>query len=137
MKLTYSSLVILLVILAFSQTASAIPTLTTENNPGVLNMLSTTDQYTGSRRWHSVSRSIRDFGKRITVNEMNFEAPFIGTGDLSGLDPVIVITPYNHSRFYEIDDFSSKKDRVDVPEPSIVVLIAFGLIGFAWRKKNN
>lgn len=131
MKTIFSSLGVLLVMLVFAPTASAIPT----PDFSALNAQSTTNQHTGSR-WHAISRSIRDFEQR------KIEASLIGVDDSLEFDPVTEITADNHngSLVRERDGYRHGKDNnVDVAEPALVALIALGLVGFGFvgRKRNH
>lgn len=148
MKTIYSSVAVLLATLVVAQTASAIPTLTTEADFSVLNTPSVTNEYTGPRwyateytgpRWHATDyagsrlhatfRSIRDFAEKYIAGNVKNETA------LMGIDSSFAT---NHDDFFAKDDSSYKKDKVDVPEPSLVALIAIGLVGFGLfsRKKN-
>ena len=141
MKTIFSSVIVLLVMLVVSQTASAIPTLTTTTDSSVLNAQLTTSQ-NASSRWHAMFRSIRDLRERNTVNDVNIEMSLIGVNDSLGLDTITVTTANNLTGLFVINDSITEIGRVDVPEPSLLALIAlglvgFGLAGFTGRKKNH
>ena len=137
MKNIFSSIVVLLAMLVVSQTASAIPTLTTEAEFSVLNTPSVTNEYTGSR-WHAIFRSIRDIVEEYNAGNAIIDTPLMGVDHSLDIDTITVTTATNHDDFFAIDDSSYEKDRVDVPEPSLVALIALGLVGFGlFSKKKN
>ena len=130
MKTIFSSIVVLLVMLMFTQTASAIPTLATTADFSALNTQLTTSQYASSR-WHAMFRSIRDLRERNIVDEVDIEMPLIGANDSLGFDTIRMTTASNDNGFFAIDDLIiTEKDRVNVPEPSLLALIALGLVGF-------
>lgn len=133
MKNIFSSVAVLLAMLVVSQTASAIPTLTTEADSSVLNTPSVTNEYTGSR-WHATFRSIRDFVEKYNAGKAIIDTPLRGVDHSLDIDTITVTTAPKHDDFSAIDD-----PRVDVPEPSLVALIALGLVGFGLfsRKKND
>ena len=122
MKTIFSSIVVLLVMLMVTQTASAIPTLATTADFSALNTQLATSQYASSR-WHAMFRSIRDLRERNIVDNAYIEMPLIGANGPTGLDTITVTTDV-------IDDLITERDRVDVPEPSLLALIALGLVGF-------
>lgn len=141
MKTIFSSVIVLLVMLVVSQTASAIPTLTTTTDSNVLNAQLTTSQ-SASSRWHAMFRSIRDLRERNTVNDVDIEMPLIGVNDSLGLDTITVTPANNVTGLFVTNDSITEIGRVDVPEPSLLALIAlglvgFGLAGFTGRKKNH
>ncbi len=82
---------------------------------------------------------MRDIVERNTVADVNDEASLTGVSDSLILDPIIVTTANNPDGFFVVDDYSYEEDRVAVPEPSLVALIALGLVGFGLlrRKKNH
>lgn len=147
MKNMFSSIVVLLAMLVVSQTASAIPSLATEADFSVLNTPSVTNEYTGSRwhateytgsRWHATFRSIRDVVEKYNAGNAIIDTPLRRVDHSLDIDTITVTTATNHDDFYAIDDSRFEKDRVDVPEPSLVALIALGLVGFGFfsKKKN-
>ena len=141
MKTIFSSVIALLVMLVITQTASAIPTLTTTADFSVLNAQLTTSQ-NASSRWHAMFRSIRDLRERNLVDNVDIEMSLIGVNDSLGLDTITVTTVNNVTGLFVINDSITEIGRVDVPEPSLLALIAlglvgFGLAGFAGKKENH
>ena len=141
MKNIFSSVIVLLVMLVVTQTASAIPTLATTADFSILNAQLTTSQ-NASSRWHAMFRSIRDLRERNTVNDVDIEMPLIGVNDSLGLDTITVTPANNVTGLFVTNDSITEIGRVDVPEPSLLALIAlglvgFGLAGFTGRKKNH
>ncbi len=149
MKTIFPSIIVLLVMLVVTQTASAIPTLATTADFSALNKQLTTSQ-NASSRWHAMFRSIRnsmfrsilDLRERNIVDEVDIEMSLIGANDSLGFDTIRVTTASIDNGFIAIDGLITEKDRVNVPEPSLLALIAlglvgFGLAGFTGRKKNH
>lgn len=138
MKTMFPSIIVLLVMLVVTQTALAIPTLATTADFSALNAQLTTSQ-DASSRWHAMFRSIRDsmfrsildLRERNIVDEVDIEMSLIGANDSLGFDTIRMTTASNDNGFFAIDDLIiTEKDRVNVPEPSLLALIALGLVGF-------
>ena len=140
MKTIFSSLVVFFVVLVVAQTASAIPISATSADYSALNVQPTSSQYTGSS-WHTMFTSIRNFSVTNTVYDVNVEAVLVGVDDPLDLDAVMVTAVTKPNSLFVVDDFSSERDNVRVSEPSLVALIAIGLIGvgmgFVHRMKNH
>lgn len=134
MKTLFSNIVVALLLLLVAHTVSAIPISATEADYSALSTQPTSSQYAGSSL-HSAFRSIRNFAVRHAADDVTNvaddvikvaddvtnEAILIGVGDSLETVPV-----------------TSERDSVNVSEPSLVALIAIGLVavGFVHRRKN-
>lgn len=132
MKTLFSNIVVTLLLLLVAHTVSAIPISATEADYSALSTQPTSSQYAGSSL-HSAFRSIRNFAERNVAVDVTNEAILVGAGDSLETVPIPVSVPVT-----TVHDFSSERDGVNVSEPSLVALIAIGLVavGFVHRRKN-
>lgn len=140
MKTILSRVTALLVMLVVNQTASAIPISASETSYSALSTLPISSQYVGLHL-HSAFRLNRNHSWKNVADDVKDEAILIGVGDSLEFPPVpATVTAVNRNNgMFEKDDLSSERGSVRVPEPSIVALMAIGLVG-VWvtrRKKNH